>query len=676
MRDINFVSVKLTLFLILGIVLGFHAAIPLWLCLLQIAVGLFWLVISVRRGLGKKLSFALALGVLMIGMGAFLAQSRLGSFHPEHYSEKNYSEPSLWKVTVHNKLKTTAYAERFVLEIHQLNQAKATGTILWNAPLDSFSKALKIDDTLVLAAKAEVIPRPRNPGQFSYQKYLRQLGILHQFNRDSKVLHHEKTKKRSLFGIAQQLRDHLSNRLKEAGFSQEVFGVVQALLLGQRNDIPKALYKDYQNAGAVHILAISGLHVGVLVLIFQAILLPLTRLPKGKVVRLLVLILLLWGFAFITGLSASVVRAVTMFSFLSYAWCLDRPTSGFNLAALSMLTLLLVKPLFLFQVGFQMSYAAVFAILWLYPKLQAFWSPEPWLLKKIWSLLTVSVSAQLGVLPISLFYFHQFPTLFFISNLVIVPFLGILLGGGLIVLGLASMRWLPPEVVWIYEHMIFAMNRVIQWVAHFEGFVLREIPLDLTEVFLSYIGIVCLVTFLEKSTFLRLKYLALSIALFQGYTLFSNYRISKNQKLVIPHSYKSSVLWFQKGKQLEVFSKDSLVAKNALSNFKIEHSISEVNFLTNQNIFQYKGQILYKVDRFAIPPPRPIHILWLTESPKLHLERWLEQHQPKLVIADGSNYPSNISRWKKPCEAKGIPFHDSSKDGAYQLNSTTSERSP
>ena len=89
MRDINFVSVKLTLFLMLGIVLGFHAAISLWLCLLQIAVGLFWLVISVRRGLGKKLSFALALGVLMIGMGAFLAQSRLGSFHPEHYSEKN-----------------------------------------------------------------------------------------------------------------------------------------------------------------------------------------------------------------------------------------------------------------------------------------------------------------------------------------------------------------------------------------------------------------------------------------------------------------------------------------------------------------------------------------------------------------------------------------------------------
>ncbi|MEM6892776.1 MAG: ComEC/Rec2 family competence protein [Bacteroidota bacterium] len=676
MRDINFVSVKLTLFLILGIVLGFHAAIPLWLCLLLIAVGLFWLVISVRRGLGKKLSFALALGVLMIGMGAFLVQSRLGSFHPEHYSEKNHSEHFLWKVTVRNKLKTTAYAERFVLEIHELNQAKATGTILWNASLDSFSKALKIDDTLILAAKAEVIPPPRNPGQFSYQKYLRQLGILHQFNRDSKVLHHEKAKKRSLFSIAQRLRDYLSNRLKEAGFSEEVFGVVQALLLGQRSDIPKALYKDYQNAGAVHILAISGLHVGVLVLIFQAILLPLTRLPKGKVVRLLVLILLLWGFAFITGLSASVVRAVTMFSFLSYAWCLDRPTSGFNLAALSMLTLLLIKPLFLFQVGFQMSYAAVFAILWLYPKLQVFWSPEPWLLKKIWSLLTVSVSAQLGVLPISLFYFHQFPTLFFISNLVIVPFLGILLGGGLIVLGLASVRWLPSEVVWIYEHMILAMNRVIQWVAHFEGFVLREIPFDLTEVFLSYIGIVCLVTFLEKRTFRGLKYLALSIALFQGYSLFSNYKISKNQKLIIPHSYKSSALWFQKGRRLEVFSKDSLVAKNALSNFKIEHSISEVNFLTNQNIFQYKGQILYKVDRFAIPPPRPIHILWLTESPKLHLGRWLKQHQPKLVIADGSNYPSYISRWKKTCEAKGIPFHDTSKDGAYQLNSTTSERSP
>ncbi|MEL6483471.1 MAG: ComEC/Rec2 family competence protein, partial [Bacteroidota bacterium] len=591
MRDINFVSVKLTLFLAIGIVLGFHVFVPHWFCLSLVAAGLFWLVISVRKGLGKKLSFALALGVLMIGIGAFLVQSRLGNFQTEHYSKKNHSEYSLWKVTVSNKLKTTAYAERFVLDIHELNQAEAAGTILWNAPMDSFSKALKIDDTLVLAAKAEGIPPPRNPGQFSYQKYLRQLGILHQFNRDSKVLRHEKATQRSLFGLAQQVRDHLAHRLKEAGFSEEVFGVVQALLLGQRSDIPKALYKDYQNAGAVHILAISGLHVGVLVLIFQALLFPLTRLPKGKVIRLIVLILFLWGFAFITGLSASVVRAVTMFSFLSYAWCLDRPTSSFNLAALSMMALLLVKPLFLFQVGFQMSYAAVFAILWLYPKLQAFWSPEPWLLKKIWSLLTVSVSAQVGVLPISLFYFHQFPTLFFVSNLIVVPFLGMLLGGGLIVLGLASARWLPFEIVWVYEHMILAMNRVIQWVAHFEGFVLREIPFDLAEVILSYFSIVCLVTFLEKRTFRGLKHLALCIALFQGYILFSNYKNRTSKSVVILHYYKASALWFQQGKHLEVFSKDSLKVNSTLSDFKIEQSITEVTYLKNQNIFRYGSQI-------------------------------------------------------------------------------------
>ena len=173
MRDINFVSVKLTLFLILGIVLGFHVAIPLWLCLLLISAGLFWLVISVRKGLGKKLSFALALGVLMTGMGLFLVQSHLGSFHPEHYSKKRHSEHSLWKVTVSNKLKTTAYAERFILEIQELNQAKATGILMWNAPLDSFSKALKIVPEamgwLSLSHSAFSLTPPRSNSEWQIQ---------------------------------------------------------------------------------------------------------------------------------------------------------------------------------------------------------------------------------------------------------------------------------------------------------------------------------------------------------------------------------------------------------------------------------------------------------------------------------------------------------------------------
>lgn len=225
-----------------------------------------------------------------------------------------------------------------------------------------------------------------------------------------------------MFGLASNFRESIISKLKKENFGEEELGVIQALLLGKRDDISENTYNNYTNAGAVHILAVSGLHVGIILLLLEFFLSPLARLPKGKTLKLLLVVLLLWGYAFVAGLSPSIVRAVTMFSFVAYALYLNRPANSFNIIALSMLFILLVKPLFLFQVGFQMSYAAVFAIVWIYPKLQKFWFPDNFIIRKTWQLLSVSAAAQLGVLPISLFYFHQFPALFFISNLLIIPF--------------------------------------------------------------------------------------------------------------------------------------------------------------------------------------------------------------------------------------------------------------
>ena len=162
----------------------------------------------------------------------------------------------------------------------------------------------------------------------------------------------------------------------------------------------------------------------------------------------IIVVSLLWGFALVAGFSASVVRAVTMFTFVAYALYLNRPSNTFNILALSMFfILLLINPMLLFQVGFQMSYAAVFAIVWIYPLLQRLWFPKNVVVRKLWQLLSVSVAAQLGVLPISLFYFHQFAGLFFITNLAIVPFLGLVLGMGILVIILSLLNLLPDFLV-------------------------------------------------------------------------------------------------------------------------------------------------------------------------------------------------------------------------------------
>src|SRR5690606_24095560 len=250
--------------------------------------------------------------------------------------------------------------------------------------------------------------------------------------------------------------------------------IINALLLGQRQDIPEEVYNNYTSAGAIHILAVSGLHVGIILLLINFILNPLENLKNGQFIKLILILLLLWSFAIIAGLSASVVRAVTMFSFVAYAMHIKRATNIYNILAISMFFLLLFKPSFLFDVGFQLSYIAVFAIVWIQPVLYKWWTPKLRPVNNLWQLFTVTIAAQIGVIPLSLYYFHQFPGLFFVSNLVIIPFLGIILGLGLLVIILALLNILPDLIADFYGSMISTMNNFIGWIARQEDFLFRD----------------------------------------------------------------------------------------------------------------------------------------------------------------------------------------------------------
>src|SRR5690606_28077758 len=278
----------------------------------------------------------------------------------------------------------------------------ASGKLLFSLSVDSTLGKLQVDDEFWVHAKPDGIRPPLNPHQFNYREYLEKQGIYHQIRSDFASITIEKNASPTLLGRASSFREHIISKLRRENFGSEELAVIQALLLGQRDDISEHTYNNYKNAGAIHILAVSGLHVGILLFLLEFLFSPLERLPKGKTLKLILIVLLLWSYAFIAGLSPSIVRAVTMFSFVAYSLYLNRPTNSFNIIALSMLFILMVKPLFLFQVGFQMSYAAVFAIVWSYPKLQRFWFPENIIIRKTWQLLSVSLAAQLGVLPISL----------------------------------------------------------------------------------------------------------------------------------------------------------------------------------------------------------------------------------------------------------------------------------
>lgn len=696
MNLLRFIPIKLTLLLVLGILLGRYLQPNIALSALFTGLSLFllgWLFYKEKRTarLYRKNSpvFGMTVALTALSIGVLTLSITDPKNRPHHYVHHDFTGNRLWKIKIREVLKPTAYSDRYVAEVLALGNKGASGKILLGLSSDvgiqnsivenkksreddSKPKVaddpFNVDDELIVYAAISQIHPPLNPHQFDYRDYLDGLGITHQIRLRSDTLIQVQNPRGSLYGTAAAIRQGIIAKLKEADFGREELGIIQALLLGQRDDISAETYDNYKNAGAVHILAVSGLHIGILLLLLQFLLRPLERLPRGKTLKLLLSVILLWGFALLAGLSASVVRAVTMFSFVAYALFLNRPGNTFNILALSMFFILLaIDPLLLFQVGFQMSYAAVFAIVWIYPLLQRFWNPKNRVVRYIWQLLSVSIAAQLGVLPISLFYFHQFPGLFFISNLLIVPALGLILGMGILVVVMASIGVLHEGVVMVYDTLIRWMNTLIGWIAQQEAFVFGNISFDAMQLVLSYAILIAAVLFLSRPGFRRAAALASAAIGFQLWFFYTFHETRQKEALFIAHQTRNTVIMHRSGARLSAMAHKTDRLERMIADYQTAERIASVAHPSLINSYRWHDKNLIIIDSLGIYPknlPHPAYLL-LTGSPRLNLERLIDTISPKIIIADGSNYKSYVGRWKKTCERKGIPFHDTGEMGAY-----------
>ena len=227
---------------------------------------------------------------------------------------------------------------------------------------------------------------------------------------------------------------------------------------------------------------------------------PLERLKRGRILKMIVIICLLWCYAIIAGASASIIRAATMFSIVAFGMHLKRPSNIYNTLAISVFFILLFKPLFLFDVGFQLSYLAVIAIVSIQPIIYKIWKPRFWLVDKLWQITTVTIAAQFGVLPISLFYFHQFPGLFFISSFVIIPFLGFILGMGFLIIILGILFFIPQPLAEFYEFLIRSMNNFVAFISNQEIFIFQNISFSIITMILFYLLLIGSVNWLKNKS--------------------------------------------------------------------------------------------------------------------------------------------------------------------------------
>ena len=433
----------------------------------------------------------------------------------------------------------------------------------------------------------------------------------------------------------------------------------------------RELVQAYANAGVIHILAISGLHIGIIMLFLGFVLKPIQSIPGGKWIYIVCIIVLLWGFALFTGGSPSVIRAVSMFTGFALAKYSHRIHSAFHLLVVSFFLLLVFYPPFLYQVGFQMSYLAVWGIIKIHPLLQKLWSARYPVLQKFWEITTVCLAAQIAVAPLSVFYFHQFLGLFLLSNCFILPFFGWFLIGSM---GLVVLMALNIEIQLLtigYDKVENSLNNSILWIANQEGFLFQNMRLS---VYLL-IAIYLLLGFVYWSLkFHKIKYLIGALASFliiQLIVLFKQWENSKINQLWLLYLHNKTKIAHHEPKKLTLYSRQKITEQDRfLIDFKNEYPKDTLQIEAFKNTFITKKLRLLVLDEkviYNIPHFEPSHLL-ISNDPKVNLDRVLTHIHPKKVFADGSNPPCSISRWKKSCQKSKVPFVSLREHGAYPIN--------
>lgn len=414
-------------------------------------------------------------------------------------------------------------------------------------------RLLKPGDVILMDAKPKPVKNNGNPFEFDYKTYLERQKIYRQMYLATTSWAETNLHKLSFSVLAELTRDRLLNVYRAQDLGEEETEILSALTLGYKRGLDPETKRVFSSAGAMHVLAVSGLHVGILYMVFTFLFGFLRKSRKGKFIFVVVSLLVLWGYAFLTGLSPSVMRAATMFSLVCIGANIQRRPNIYNSLAFAAFFLLLINPGNLYEVGFQLSFAAVFGIVFLQPKLARIIPANNRILKPFWILLTVSVAAQLATFPLTSYYFNQFPSYFWLSNLLVIPvaFLLIFLGIGLLVFSYVPL-------------LASVIGFLTKWIIHFTFLFLKEIenlPFSVVEIGISstqsiLIGLSLAFTFLflANGRSLNLKTSLFILLAFAGLTFYSKTKQLTTRELIAYNHPDNPVLHFINGSHNYVVS--------------------------------------------------------------------------------------------------------------------------
>ena len=461
------------------------------------------------------------------------------------------------------------------------------------------AKQLQPGNTILFEKAPEQIENNGNPFEFDYKAYLSRKKIYRRIYLAQTDWLQGENHQSSPKTIAEEYRNKLLAIYHRYDLGEQQTEILSALTLGYKRGLDPETKRIFSSAGAMHVLAVSGLHVGILFGVFTLLFGFIRKQKYGKLLFVMLGLLVLWSYAFITGLSPSVMRAATMFSLVCIATNINRRPNIYNTLSFSAFVLLILNPNNLFEVGFQLSYAAVFGIVFLQPKLSKLWPVKNKILKFFWTLLSVSIAAQIATFPITSFYFNQFPSYFWLSNLVVIPAVFILICSGILLLIFSTVPFISNFIALITQ---WILNSIYIFLANIEDlpFAVAEISLTKLQLLFLIFALLFSFSFAESGNIKRLKFTLLSLILLATSTLIINFRNLNSNELIVYNNSQNLTLHLIKGKTNYVISEneisDSDYILRQIETVRIKKKLNDVVFvcsndtINSPNLF-YKNHI-------------------------------------------------------------------------------------
>lgn len=528
-------------------------------------VGLLW-----KRAWQNMPVFAL----LFFAAGLLLTSMQSKPVRAEHYVHLADNKMHVYAARLEEYPVPTARAIRFEVALQSDESGNPiSGKVYVFAPVDSHYYNLLPGDELLFEARLNPLEPPKNPHEFDYQNYLHLHGVYAQtYTREIKVLSHSK---RSVYRFTASARNRLLRIIRQFHFNEEEIAVASALLLGYRHLVTDETTRAFSGSGAMHVLAVSGLHVGILYMIVAFLLRIDRRKPQhSNGVQVFFTIGVIWGYALLTGLSPSVTRAAVMFTFVSIGYLRQHKAPVIQSLLVSAFVLLAYNPNYLFEVGFQLSYAAVFGIVYLQRDIRAYFPQSKfWLLNSAYEICAVSIAAQLGTFPLSMYYFHQFPVYFLASNLIVIPAAFLAMSYGILLLFYASIfpafAWMALPLKWILDVMIES----VRFVQNLPNAVVEGLWLGREELLL-----LTLLVFVAADAFWRKRKKSMFLALGLGVLLLmlnvGNALERKNANQLLIYSVADRIaIEHRHATQSTLLSDSILLADEEAMLFHIQHNL-------------------------------------------------------------------------------------------------------